>query len=858
MVFKSALLVCRPCSLPEIRNKRRSKSLMRIVLDSHHNKGLPQVAPQGEGHTAARRALKSTKKFRAPSVPPSAGQAASETHKDQGPSRVGVSAEKTGSSGTLVDQAHNEQPQRPTRQKKQSDSQGSQRKEHAHSASSGQTAERKHVLAEMNTPCETTTNAVTSAASGIPKARSSKRRPAPLPTQAPQISTVNVPVKTELQQASSDNSSSLQDSNHQGTSQTSMPTQVAERSARPDLALHTSRVRDSASDNEAPPLPSTAPPPLPSSPPPPLVAAANPLSTPGQLDSAEEISIEYTVAVNLSSSEFISGVERAPSSSSHQHTLESNTDTMFGDRKEKNTGSTDVTTVGTMEQQKISRQVAALENNNNETKTNTGLEDGDSLDSDISTDDESNENTKGGTYDFFSPGDSGRLSWSLTSSADDDLTNFSNNENGVVLISSTGNYSKMAPNSATQGDSDTPPPQPSYTLQTSSPSTRNIKPVLKNTVTDSVTASSSVMVLSTPKHNILELDTDTFEPIASESSSTQRPPSPVHKPPSLTLKTPKSPLQTPKPPLQTQKPPSPTQKPPSPLHIQPSPPTAAPSAPSATQMNREHHDLLASTAALIKSQKSATPRDVSPQKSQGPQSPTRASPVNEKVVKSGGLALFSPRLGADHDADILKLTKENELVAKAMHFAEMTQPKSPTFVVRKAHQDGDDQSQPVESNDLKKHQAKSPTFVNGCSRLLIKDIILITFFFDLLSKWPICFPTSAQTCCFTLSSNTNISSNNTNINSNNNNINSSNITYINSSNNTNINSNNNTNINSSNNTNINSNNSTNISSNNNNINSSNNTNINSNKNANINSSNNTNISNNTIINNSNNNIININ
>lgn len=96
-----------------------------------------------------------------------------------------------------------------------------------------------------------------------------------------------------------------------------------------------------------------------------------------------------------------------------------------------------------------------------------------------------------------------------------------------------------------------------------------------------------------------------------------------------------------------------------------------------------------------------------PHKLQASESPTRFSPVNETVVKTASSALFSPRCHEEHD--VLRSTKENEIVAKAVHFAEMTQPKQPTFVVRKTHKEDDKHEQSEASIDpiLKKHQARA-------------------------------------------------------------------------------------------------------------------------------------------------------
>ena len=286
------------------------------------------------------------------------------------------------------------------------------------------------------------------------------------------------------------------------------------------------------------------------------------------------------------------------------------------------------------------------------------------------------------------------MPWSLTSSVDGDISNTTNAEEGVVLISSsvssrsggansnnnknktnkfnsngisssnnnTNVGNKSASYITSHVDSSKTPHQISV-QQTADPSLSSLKLHGKDIASDVVTASSSKMVFSTPKHNKLVLDDDSVEQDDSESSSSQKPASPNE---------------------------------------------AAP-------VNQEHQDLLATTAALIRNQKSATPRHTSLKKSA--QLKSTASPASsgkDPVVKSGSLALFSPRLDTEQSG--LKSTRENEIVAKAMHFADMTQPKEPVFVVRKANKDDDGQAKSEDSKDhsfLNKRKSKTRNFVDG-------------------------------------------------------------------------------------------------------------------------------------------------
>ena len=378
----------------------------RIVIHSHIRKAPHQTVAQGEGHSVPRRVPKSTKKVRAPPLPPSAFPPLSELNKNQNLSRDVLSSEKTPSPEVVsrsISQspAVTDQPQRPPRQKRESDSLASQKTEKtllssSLVSSSGQFDDVKSRPSEIILSGQLTN--IETSNSGAPKTYSSKKRPAPLPNQPPPLQTIKLPLNSGLQQAVSEFSNSQVGGDDILAAR--MPSQVSERSGQSDVRPSKIRqpiARDFTSDSGPPPLPSSAPPPLPSSPPP--LAAKDPLATPKSADSTEELSIEYTVPISLSSSEFVSGILDAPSSS-RRSTFDSNKDQILKGTDENETEPVNFSGEGLKGPQAIS----TWGNSFRERKPSAELDSDNSFDSDISNEDVSNEENKGGTYDFFSPG----------------------------------------------------------------------------------------------------------------------------------------------------------------------------------------------------------------------------------------------------------------------------------------------------------------------------------------------------------------------------------------------------------------------------------------------------------------------
>ncbi|RUS85227.1 hypothetical protein EGW08_006988 [Elysia chlorotica] len=680
----------------------------------------PPTVPQGEANPTPRRVPKSTKKTRAPPLPSSALAPLSELNKNQNTTRNVLSTDKTPSPDGVSGWLDSDQPQRPPRQKNQSNSRDSQKIEQTQPASFGISSSRHFNDAKHATPERGSAPPLADLVifkTGITKTRSSKKRPAPLPNQPPAQTNTNLPLNTGPQQEVSE--FKIFQVQSDDILEGAMPSQVSESSRQLETKLNTTGttrqlgVADSTSDSEAPPLPSSAPPPLPSSPPP-LVAAQDPLAALKSADSVgdiTEISIEYTVAGSLSSSEFVSGILEAPSSS-RRSTFDSNKDHILEDTINKKYGSVELSSDGLIGHQQISPAVPKLEIREPKISTELDVESDNSFDSDISNEDVSTEGTRDGTYDFFSPDDDSQMSWSLTTSTNKDAVSADNNDDGVVLLSNTSNQSHSN-NTRTNGlTSSTTHPSQSSIQQPSVSSEGYVKAIRKDIFPDALaTAPSSKLVLSTPRHNTLDLE-ETHQSTAFDPPMSKKTAPPTQEVPPLKLKS-LSPIQLTE--SSVEKVSSHTNKKGAFSQKTSLLTKEMPEQSSGTSVNPEHQVLLATTAALIRSQKSATPRDISQEETHIPKSSqTSPSPASSKpLVKAENVSLLSSRHGAEQDG--LKSRKENEIVAKAMHFADMTQPKAPTFVVRKAHKDGDDHSRPEESTHqaLKKRSQKERDFPNG-------------------------------------------------------------------------------------------------------------------------------------------------
>ena len=386
--------------------------MQRIVVDSHTRKG-PRVVSHGEGDTEPRRVPKSTKKVRAPTLPPSTPPAQPLLTDYQDPSRDVSSTGKTPSSDIVSRTASVEQrdtePQRPPRQKKQSDSRDSQRRGRSHplpsdGSSTVQIAEITNASSDVSFAHQAPPSTATTT-TGAAKTRSSKRRPAPLPNPAQQPQIQKVLANIDSPQVSSEyrHPKSSDEKTPKGNN---MPTKVSERSSQVKLKLETTNQPESggsAPGSDPPPLPISAPPPLPSSPPP-LFAVQDPLKSVDNSDSVEEISIEYTVPIKLSGSEFGSGIEGVPSSS-QLSLLESNRDNNSRDNLDKSATNIGVNAKGSRHQNESPPKVLIEDNHHKERKNSIDSEESISIDSDISDDEDGNEGSKGGRYDFFSPGE---------------------------------------------------------------------------------------------------------------------------------------------------------------------------------------------------------------------------------------------------------------------------------------------------------------------------------------------------------------------------------------------------------------------------------------------------------------------
>ncbi|GFN81349.1 hypothetical protein PoB_000785500 [Plakobranchus ocellatus] len=565
-------------------------------------------------------------------------------------------------------------PQRPPRPRKKIDSRNSPESEHPCTLTPD-TLSSLHLVEIQKTASDipiknSQQSSVSSTTHAVPKSRSSKTRPAPLPNQVHRTAEVSPSLRYPA--AISEGGSIV--------AQTVMPTKLLDLAS---LAEETpGQSRDVSSESQPPPLPSSAPPPLPSSPPPllPPGGALSAAATHADLDTAEEVSVEYTVPIRLTSStgvlanssptavplSGISSRDTAPGASngsagtiSNSATAEKRNDpgklpniSFSGDNSSKQSDAfTDVqhgaklspsgknanADADDLKQTRVSTESDHSPSSQEYLKPSSAEGDLDSsIDSDISHDDDDEEGTCG-NYDLIPPGGSGRMTWSLTSGVDVDTYNPDTTDDDIVLISSTGSLSH-------QNYSNMEPAIPSHVTASKS------SPRLE---TEKSSASSSKGAKTATGGNFSKVKPSTTEKISS-------PPNKL----SLGM-TSVSPIVT--------------------KVGHGSPDLNKPLSSSLTSpQEQEHQQLLASTAAIIRNQKCATPRETSPQKPKKLQSPSSSTPsATEHVFKPGGLALFTPSASGEDDQASLKVTKGRDSVAKAMHFADMTEPKAPHFVVRK-------------------------------------------------------------------------------------------------------------------------------------------------------------------------------